>query len=134
VLMPSKRSSPDASTALKSGYLHGRADAWDVFGCKRAAEEIRLKLPRREFHGLDAALRSEKMRNEKKADSGVASPLEPQTGPDGPVEQLTEILRALPVPRPTGSQPGKDPLDRGTLWSGPLSIDNGAAMAGGGIV
>ncbi len=121
---------------MSHDFVLGHADAWAAYGFKQAAEEIRLKLPRREFHGLDAALRSEKMRNEKKADSGMTPPVEPQTGPHGPVEQLTEILRALPVPQPAGSQPGKDPLDRGTLWSGPSSIDNGAALAsaGGGIV
>jgi hypothetical protein len=121
---------------VKRAFVLGHADAWAAYGFKQAAEEIRLKLPRREFHGLDAALRSEKMRNEKKADSGMTPPpVGPQTGPDGSVEQLTEILRALPVPQSTGSQGGKDPLDRGTLWSGPLSIDNGAlASAGGGIV
>jgi hypothetical protein len=124
------------SPRLKYAFLVGQADACTTHGLKRAAEEIRLQIPRRKFHGLDAALAGDSNRNHKKADAGAAPPLEPQAGPDAPVERFTEILRALPIPQPPGAQAGKDPLDRGTLWSGPSSLNDGDALASasGGIV
>ncbi len=40
---------------VKNAYVFGSADALAVLGLKTAAEELRLKIPDRTFHGFDAA-------------------------------------------------------------------------------
>jgi len=121
---------------LQARFLLGQADACAAHGLKQAAEELRLQLPRRQFHGIDAALRSEKQRDEKKAEEGISPPLESQVDAAGPAEQLTAVLRAVPVPQPPAAQAAKDRLDRGALWSTPSNIGTGdlGPSTNGGIV
>jgi len=98
---------------VKKAYATGLNAALARHGLKSAAcEEIRLKLPKREFHGVDAALRAT-ARGEKRAE-----------GPDA--EMLAEALRMFDEP---GLAPGpvaaQDPLERDTLWSGPSNLAAG---------
>lgn len=102
------------------------ADALAKHGFKHAAEEIRLKIPRREFHGWDSAFRGEKRKNEKKADNGITPPLEPQADPSAPVEQFTAMLRNHHVPGEI-TDGVNNPLDRDAVWSGPSSLGAGDA-------
>lgn len=99
--------------AAKKAYDAGAMATIARFGFKEAAcEEIRLKLPKREYHGLDEALRSVG-RGEKRAEGPTA-------------EQLAEVLREFDEPMiADGSDAAKDPLDRATLWSGPSNLAAG---------
>ncbi len=113
---------------MNHAFLLGLSRGLAAHGLKQAAEEIRLQIPRREFHGWDSALRAEKRRNEKKAVADAASPLEPQASPDAPVEQLTALLRGLGHPgEPPPEETPKDPLDRAPLWSAPSNLSAGDA-------
>ena len=53
---------------VKRAYVLGGAAALDKLGLKSAAEELRLKIPDRTFHGFDAARKAESERANKKAD------------------------------------------------------------------
>ena len=53
---------------VKKAYLTGIAQALSHFGFKVASEEIRLQLPRREYHGFESSFRKEEKRNTKKAE------------------------------------------------------------------
>lgn len=118
---------------LSSAFSTGQADAYIAHGLKQAAAELRLQIPRRKFHGLDAALACNK-RDEKRADAMAAPPLEPQPPLDAPVERLTAILNSIPVPQPPGGHPYRNNIDRATLWSGPMDLSNNADATGSGIV
>ena len=59
---------------VKKSYAHGAADALERLGFKQASEEIRLKIPRREFHGWSEAFRKNEG-HAKKADGGTADGL-----------------------------------------------------------
>lgn len=85
---------------VKKAFNAGVAAALSKFG---ASEEIRLQLPKREYHGLDAAVRSA-TKGEKKAE-----------GPDA--EMLAEALRTFDEPGKEGPDvPSKNILDRDTMW------------------
>lgn len=98
---------------VKHSFDLGVADALDHFGLKQAAEEIRLKIPSREFHGWDAAFRSEGERNAKKANDESADSL----------AQLLSRLEAPAGPIPQSST--RDRLDRSTAWGAPSHLDAG---------
>jgi hypothetical protein len=87
-----------------------------------ATEEIRLQLPRREYHGLDAALRST-TKGEKKAE-----------GPNA--DMLAEVLRTFDEPGKKGPDvPSKNILDRDTLWGVQSNLaagDSGSRVSGMG--
>jgi hypothetical protein len=112
---------------VKHAFVHGLVDALAHFGLKTAAEEIRLKIPKREFHGWDSAFKTEKQKNEKKAEGETPDPLEPQGSPEDPVERLTELLQQLPLPGEAANSAMTNPLDRSTMWSGPSSLGAGDA-------
>lgn len=86
----------------------GAADALERFGFKTAAEEIRLQIPRRKFHGMDAAFRDKDKKMAGDAD-GLAALLDSVDDPDAPsVQDAT-----------------RDPLDRATAWGAPSNLSAG---------
>lgn len=105
---------------VKEAFSLGVADAFDDYGLKTAAQEIRLQIPRREFHGFDDAFRTEATKNLKKAE-------EAPEGGSSPADRLTEILQALPEPPPPSNDTRKDPLDREVLWGNSTNLSGGDA-------
>lgn len=94
---------------VKKSNLRGVADALERFGFKQAAEELRLKIPSRTFHGYDAAHKAEAERGAKRAD--CEQPHEETA--DG----LAELLKSIEAPTGAGQQlAARDPLDRATAW------------------
>jgi len=86
---------------LKHSHALGAADALSRFGFKTAGEEIRLKIPRREFHGWDEAS-------------------------EGNADALAEALDKLDAPQSPGDQlAARDPLDRSTAWGAPSNLQAG---------
>lgn len=112
--------------SLKLAYLEGLAEALEKFGLKTAAEEIRLKIPRREFHGADAAFKNVTDKPKKQANDGVL-PLEAQGHPESPVERLTQLLQQEPAPSEMASDATRNPLDRATAWGTPSNLSGGDA-------
>jgi hypothetical protein len=95
---------------VKESFVHGTADALEHFGLKQAAEEIRLKIPNREFHGWDEAFRSERERNTKRAHDATA-------------DTLGNLLEQIEAPRSPAAQAStRDRLDRSTAWGAPSSL------------
>jgi hypothetical protein len=96
---------------VKHSFALGAADALARFGFKQAGEEIRLKIPRREFHGWDEAFRSKSVA--KRASEGNA-------------DSLAALLGKLDEPLGPGAQlASRDPLDRSTAWGAPSHLDAG---------
>lgn len=92
---------------------------------KRGSEEIRLQIPRRTFHGFDAAFKNAP-RGEKKADEvASAPPLEPQADENSPVERLTAMLQQIDAPGEQRADATKDPLDRNVAWGPPSNLAGG---------
>ncbi len=117
---------------VKRAYEAGITDALVRFGFKLGAEEIRLQIPRRQFHGWDAAWRNVAGKAEKKAagnpEDAAPVPLESQADPDSPVERLTAILQQLDAPNgPRMENATKDRLERDVLWGGPSNLSGGDA-------
>ncbi len=97
---------------VKKSYVLGIADAFDRFGLKQAAEEIRLKIPNREFHGWEAAFKSEGERNTKRAEETA--------------DDLAKLLTQIDAPlSPAAQTSAKDPLDRSTAWGAPSNLSAG---------
>jgi hypothetical protein len=122
--LPAKRHPEKTVTAA---YAAGINDALAHFGVKLGGEEIRLQIPRREFHGWRAAWQDERAKAEKRADDdAAATPLEPQADPDAPVERLTAMLQALePGKGPKLENTTKDRLERDVLWGAPSNLAGG---------
>lgn len=98
---------------VSNAFLAGGADALASLGLKVAAEELRLKIPERKFHGLDAARKSEAERGHKKADEATANDLE-------------KMLETIDMPPSTATQLStRDPLDRSTAWGAPSNLSAG---------
>ena len=115
------------TSALTDAYNAGIVAALTRF--KFAGEEVRLKIPRRQYHGWDEAWREARRRGEglKKADDG-ATPLEPQGHPHAPVERLTAMLQKIDTPLGgLAAEATKDPLDRTTMWGGATNPEGGDA-------
>jgi hypothetical protein len=99
---------------VKSAYVLGGADALARLGLKSAAEELRLKIPDRTFHGFDAARKSEAERAHKKADCAEDS------------DDLEKMLESLDAPiSPNTQLSTRDPLDRATAWGAPSNLSAG---------
>lgn len=95
----------------KKAYDAGVTQALESHGIKAAAcEEIRLKLPRREYHGFEEAFRSAG-RGEKRAEPNA--------------EMLAEALQQFDAPTPAMPEAAKDKLDRDTLWGSPSHLGAG---------
>lgn len=92
---------------VSHAFSEGQAAALALFGFKEAAEEIRLQIPRRKFHGMDAAFR-DKAKAAGDAD-GLAALLDKVDDPGSPAAQ----------------DAGRDPLDRATAWSTPSNLSAG---------
>ena len=100
---------------VKHAFDLGAADALSRFGMKRAAEEIRLKIPRREFHGWDEAFRSAKEREGKRADCAGDT-----------ADDLAKLLTKVDAPdSPLAQTSAKDPLDRSVAWGAPSNLAAG---------
>jgi hypothetical protein len=83
----------------------GGVAALTALGLKTAAEELRLKIPDRTFHGFDAARKVETSRANKKADCVEDS------------NDLEKILAGVDVSMtPNAQLSSRDPLDRSTAW------------------
>lgn len=108
---------------VKRAYVLGGADALDVLGLKSAAEELRLKIPDRTFHGFDAARKAETNRANKKADCMPGMPGMPGTQDSNDLEKMLEGLDA-PI-SPNTQLSTRDPLDRATAWGTPSNLAAG---------
>lgn len=95
----------------KKAYDAGVSEAFERHGIKTAAcEEIRLKLPRREYHGFDEAFRSAG-RGEKRAEPNA--------------EMLADALQHFDAPQDMQPDVAKDKLDRDPLWGSPSHLGAG---------
>jgi hypothetical protein len=111
---------------VKNAFLLGVADAYDSFGLKTAAAEVRLKIPKcpdGKFHGFDKAFKDASDAPKKANDEAMPT----EGTPEGPVDRLTEMLQQLPAPKPPLGDARKDPLERDTMWGGPSSLSGGDA-------
>jgi hypothetical protein len=98
---------------VKESFARGAADALDRLGLRTAAEEIRMKIPNREFHGWEAAFKSEDVRNSKRAN-------------DSDADDLAKLLEQINAPMsPSAQVSAKDPLDRTTAWGAPSNLSAG---------
>jgi hypothetical protein len=104
---------------IKHSQLLGAADALEHLGFKQASEELRLKIPSRTFHGLDAAHRTDSKR--------AGNDTSPDAPPDeGTSDALEAQLEQLETPVPPGDQvAARDPLDRQTAWGAPSNLAAG---------
>ena len=109
---------------IKEAYAAGESEALVQFGLKIAANEIRLKIPKRQFHGIDKAFGT---RNAMGPERNGTAPLEPQASPDQPTEMLAEMLQALPEHQgPTNSNAAYNGFDRPVAWSSHADVSRGA--------
>ena len=98
---------------VKKAHVRGTIAALERFGLKQAAEELRLKLPNRTFHGFEAAHKSEARRGTK-------------AGNDGTSDVLADALKQLETPvSPGNTEAARDPLDRATAWGAPSNLSAG---------
>lgn len=99
---------------VKKAFLEGFINGLERFGYKHAAEEIRLKLPKREFHGFDQAFRNV---TKKAEDAPII---------EGLIQGLEQIDGV-----PAGSQDSNaaDPLEKTPLWSAPTNPETGTTAA-----
>lgn len=114
---------------VKHAYALGIVDGLTRFGLRKFAEELRLKLPSRSFHGTKEAFRHKDVDKniEKKADE-ESEPLEPQEDPGTSVAKLVEALQELDTTGDFDRQdPTKEHLDRDTMWGSPSHLDAGDA-------
>lgn len=102
---------------VKRAYVLGGAAALDKLGLKSAAEELRLKIPDRTFHGFDAARKAESERANKKADCT------PGAEDSDDLEKMLEEIDA-PI-SPNTQLSTRDPLDRATAWGAPSNLSAG---------
>lgn len=94
---------------VKHSFDLGAAAALARFGFKQAAEEIRLKIPTRQFHGWDAAFKDKAKR-----------------AAEGDADELADALSSLPTPNsPLAQTAARDPLDRSTAWGAPSNLAGG---------
>lgn len=99
---------------LPEHVKRGAADALERFGFKRAAEELRLKIPSRTFHGFDAAHKAEADRGSKKADV------------EGTADNLADMLKEIEGGvSPDVQLASRDPLDRQVAWGAPSNLAGG---------
>lgn len=98
---------------VKRSFDLGAAAAFERFGFKRAAEELRLKIPSRTFHGFEAAHKTEAVNAGKKANDATA-------------DSLAQLLTHINAPTSPGEQlAAKDPLDRSPAWGAPSNLSAG---------
>lgn len=101
--------------ALKTAFDLGVQAAFQRYGLKQSAcDEVRLQLPKREYHGFDAAWRST-AKGEKRAEGPTA-------------DMLAQILREFDEPgADSRAESGTKRIDRSTMWSAPSSLAAGDA-------
>jgi hypothetical protein len=101
---------------VKHAFDRGAAAAFAQFGFKLAAEELRLKIPSRTFHGYDAAHKAEAENSgKKKANEGM-----------GDADDLAKLLEQVAPPdSPEVQMAAKNPLDRSTSWGSPSNLSAG---------
>jgi hypothetical protein len=96
---------------VKKAYFQGVADALERFGLKTASEEIRLKIPTRQFHGWDAAFNKD---------------VKGKRANDATADTLAKLLNDVPLPSTPDNQIlAKDKLDRSTSWGTPANMAGG---------
>lgn len=104
----------------------GALDALARFGLRHAGEELRLKIPDRTFHGLDAAARTAAERGHAKKANDF--------GDRRSSEDLARLLQAIDdPPNPGFATASRDPLDRTTNWGPPSSMAAGDAGSRAGV-
>ena len=105
---------------VKHAFLLGTVDALEHFGLRTASEELRLKLPTRSFHGLDAA-----NKNVSKKAAAPGQP-DPHAHDGGSSDDLAEMIKGLDNPiNPHTQMATRDPLDRTTAWGAPSNMSAG---------
>lgn len=123
-------------THVKDAELTGAVAALDRYGLKCAGEELRLKIPDRTFHGLDAASKSEasKGHTKKALVDCVQQGTRASYGDRRSSEHLADILQSLESPSTPGeSTAPKSPLDRSTSWGPASNLAAGDAGSRSGI-
>lgn len=99
---------------VKKSYDLGVADALERLGFKAASAEIRLKIPTRQFHGWDAAFKSD--------DDGDKA----KRANDATADVLADLLEKIPAPvTPNSPLLARDKLDRSTAWGTPSNMAGG---------
>lgn len=107
---------------VRNSHDRGVVAALERYGFKRAAEELRLKLPRREFHGWEAAHKNEAIRGAKKADAQGTEDV------PGTADNLEKMFEEINTPAgPAAQHAMRDPLDRSTAWGAPSNMAGGDA-------
>lgn len=100
---------------VKRSFDLGAAAAYERFGFKHAAEELRLKIPSRTFHGFDAAHKTEATNAGKRANDSTA-------------DSLAKLLTQIDAPMsPSEQLSAKNPLDRSPAWGAPSNLSAGDA-------
>lgn len=123
-------------SALSAAFDEGVNAALARYGVKHAGEEVRLQIPRREYHGYDEAWREAARRGEgsKRAaaiehmqdhEQAMNPPLETQGDPQSPAESLAAMLQNLDKMPGSPANATKDPLDRTTIWGGATNPEAG---------
>jgi hypothetical protein len=98
---------------VKKAYTLGEAAALDKLGLKYAAEELRLKIPDRTFHGYEAATKSERAHSHKRAEAHDSN-------------DLIKMLESMDAPiSPTTQLSTRDHLDRQTSWGAASNLSAG---------
>ncbi len=107
---------------------------------KVGAEEIRLKIPKREFHGFDAAFQraaaqaNDKTKTAEDQDDEVTMPLPQQASEDQPVEKLVKMLQELPDPKGTNvRETNRDESADSLAWTTPESLTLNQVQATGSV-
>ncbi len=111
---------------VKRASVSGAIAALERFGLKRAGEELRLKIPDRTFHGLDAAGKTVASKGHAKKANNY--------GDRRSSEDLARMLQALEdPPQPDAAVASKNPLDRSTNWGPPSNTAAGDAGSRSGV-
>jgi hypothetical protein len=113
---------------VKKAFDLGVNAAFEAFGLKLGGEEIRLKIPTREFHGFDAAFNraaskaDDKTKKAEDQDDEVTMPLPQQASDEQPVEKLVKLLQALPDPKGTNIRETNALESDSQGWTSPQPI------------
>ncbi len=114
--------------SIQDAYYEGLSEAMRQFGLKTAAEEIRLQIGRRKFHGVDKAVKTETKKSLKSAND-LFMPEIPELPPAPDADTFTQALDQFNgMPKAPTDSVATDHLDRQTMWSGPSHLGENANM------
>lgn len=100
---------------VKKAFQKGAADALLVFGFRKEAEELRLKLKSRQYHGR------------KKAFKEAMEETDGTAAMEDTADSLASVFEQLDNPDDTKNKniTTRDPLDRSTAWGAPSNLSAG---------